>query len=396
MNTVVQCLTHPTGESLILRQDFLAICKNDPAAAALLQRFERWTNERLAKRDDSKTQRLDEEADLWLKLTIPDLQKALLGMFSKSKIISARDKLVEWGFLEKRRPPDKPLSNALQYRLNVKAVQAALDKLAPIPPTSQTPELANAVTKASIPPNGKPAAENDKLSSENQPKPAVAAVEASPPSQNGKPTSVGTQHAAPTAAPLPTTPLIAAPKTNGEIDVFKMFPHLKGKLLIFDLMEGKKPDVLADLPPGTQPLGDSTVDAVWQATLAYLEARVRERKGLGFELYAQGSRACALKYDTLLVAVRNCLVQRLMPPALHQTLKKVLNEIVKEHLEIRFVLPDEARHLLKTAEKSAATRAVQELQRAQHAAPLRPLSVNGVGFSAHGSPFPLPVYGVGG
>jgi len=135
------CLVHPKADLYMIRQEFVEICAGNHAAAALLQRFEFWTNGRLARSDaDGEYNRIKleggaflliEKGDLWFTLTIPDLQKALLELFGKTKIIAARDKLIEWGFLEKRPTPYNHLPNSLQYRLKIEVVQAALCKSYP-------------------------------------------------------------------------------------------------------------------------------------------------------------------------------------------------------------------------------------------------------------------------
>ena len=121
MNTVIK---HPQSLPLvILRHEYLELTGNH-CAAKLLSIFEFWT---------SKLQmvaaRLGKKCRDWIYKTLDALHGELMGEHGINAIRNAIAQLLELGFIDRRHDERMPQNRTYQYRLNVEALQRAVDNL---------------------------------------------------------------------------------------------------------------------------------------------------------------------------------------------------------------------------------------------------------------------------
>lgn len=122
--TRVSCIEHPAREPFaLLRRDYMELVDGNTAAAMLLSVFEHWTNSRLNTAEERG-------GDLWIFRTIEELIAAdLCGAFGRDRVSKALNTLIELGYVERRRNPEKGWDRTWQYLLAIEAVQAAVDGL---------------------------------------------------------------------------------------------------------------------------------------------------------------------------------------------------------------------------------------------------------------------------
>lgn len=133
------CIQHCANMKVaVLHEDYLQITEGDHCAAILLKVFEYYTNAYSAKNAQAEYENAlaveageppTQTADLWIYKSQAELSDAMLGMFGEKRIRQAVAYLEERGFIETRRNPKYKFDAKLQYRLNTKAVQAALNTL---------------------------------------------------------------------------------------------------------------------------------------------------------------------------------------------------------------------------------------------------------------------------
>lgn len=136
--TKTKCITHPPRQSLvIIREDYLAICDGNHCAAAILNIFEYWTDNKLDNCEQAAIENAIAtegnaplvNADLWIYKSIPELKAELLGLFGDSKISAALDVIKDLGILESRNNPKYGWDRTLQYQFNIKVAQALISRL---------------------------------------------------------------------------------------------------------------------------------------------------------------------------------------------------------------------------------------------------------------------------
>jgi hypothetical protein len=126
---------------LQIRQDLIAVCSEAPdprCAGAILGLFEYWTRVKLAHKTQAeidnaiaRKERVEptQDTSLWVYKTEQEMRTETLNLFGPLKLRDNREWLVEKGYLEKRNNPKFRWDRTLQFRLNISAVQLALDSL---------------------------------------------------------------------------------------------------------------------------------------------------------------------------------------------------------------------------------------------------------------------------
>ena len=126
----------PKTKFVILREEFLAIADNNNCAAQLLHLFEFWTNGKIAEQQRIRQyNQVAAKADspllrdegLWLYESIQNIQKGLLDSYSEKTIRNSLKFLESSGFI-KTKPSNIAWDRTKYYLLQIKAVNAALDK----------------------------------------------------------------------------------------------------------------------------------------------------------------------------------------------------------------------------------------------------------------------------
>lgn len=113
-------LVHPPKTPLvILRQDFLAICEQSVAAAAILAHFEYLTNSKISI-----------SSDTWFSKSNRELREDLLGMYSEKTVSAALALLMTNGFIKRRINPVNKTDRTYQYQLQIAVVQQQIDAFA--------------------------------------------------------------------------------------------------------------------------------------------------------------------------------------------------------------------------------------------------------------------------
>jgi hypothetical protein len=100
-------------EKLVLHEDFLAICNNDPCQALLLSVLE---------------ERAKEVGLEFIPLSYSDFRKAIHGIYGRSSIINSLKDLEQKGMIQAQ-PYSDPDICAYEYRLNFTHLQNLLDNL---------------------------------------------------------------------------------------------------------------------------------------------------------------------------------------------------------------------------------------------------------------------------
>jgi hypothetical protein len=120
----VSCIEHPARDPFVLlRQTYMQLVDDDAAAAMLLSAFEQWTNSRLNNAEERG-------GDLWIFRTIDQLiADDLCGAFGRDRVGKGLQRLIDAGYIERRRNPVKGWDRTWQYRLDIVAVQSAVDGL---------------------------------------------------------------------------------------------------------------------------------------------------------------------------------------------------------------------------------------------------------------------------
>lgn len=135
----------PAGARLsLLREEYLAICDGDFAAAKLLNAIERWHLYKLKAREQARASNrvrrqgglsADQDDALWVRMAIESKQPGertwsgeLLGEYSYKPLSRALTLLEEKGYVSRRGNPRQTWDRTPQWLLNVKVVQAAVDE----------------------------------------------------------------------------------------------------------------------------------------------------------------------------------------------------------------------------------------------------------------------------
>ena len=115
-------IVHPARTPIVMmRADYFAICDHNQAAATLLNTFEYWTNKFANNPED----------ECWIFRSRGDLQADTFNLFGLNKIDSAIAFLIEKGFLSRRNNPEKKNDRMMQYKLEIKNVQKAINDTFP-------------------------------------------------------------------------------------------------------------------------------------------------------------------------------------------------------------------------------------------------------------------------
>lgn len=126
----------PGTKFVIRREELLAISDNNDCAAQLLHLFEFWTNGKIAEQQRIRQYNqvaakagnpLLRDEGLWLYESIQNIQKGLLGGYSEKTIRNSLKFLEFEGFI-KTKPSNIAWDRTKYYLLQIKAVNAALDK----------------------------------------------------------------------------------------------------------------------------------------------------------------------------------------------------------------------------------------------------------------------------
>lgn len=121
MNT---CIKHPQSLPLvILRHEYLELTGNH-CAAKLLAIFEFWTSKL-----QSTASKLGKIAREWIYKTLDALHGELMGEHGINSIRKAIAQLIDLGFIDRQHDSRMPHNRTYQYRLNVEALQRAVDNL---------------------------------------------------------------------------------------------------------------------------------------------------------------------------------------------------------------------------------------------------------------------------
>jgi len=121
MNTIIK---HPQSLPLvILRHEYLELTGNH-CAAKLLAIFEFWTSKL-----HSTASKLGKIAREWIYKTLDALHGELMGEHGINSIRKALAQLIDLGFIDRQHDERMPQNRTYQYRLNVEALQRAVDNL---------------------------------------------------------------------------------------------------------------------------------------------------------------------------------------------------------------------------------------------------------------------------
>jgi hypothetical protein len=122
------CVTLRGTKFVPLRPEFVRICDDNPCAALLLAVFDFAT----AARQNEAVEREAHGDDphpmgSWIRASYPYLGLKLGGAFKERAIRSGLDIIIGKGFVMKQANPERKLDRALWYRLNVVAVNRAIE-----------------------------------------------------------------------------------------------------------------------------------------------------------------------------------------------------------------------------------------------------------------------------
>jgi hypothetical protein len=126
------CVQHSKSERLVmLRASYLELCDHDHAAACLLAVFEYWHNVRLAQNEQERVRARDtpdykRAPSQWIHKSYEDLARDLLGLYGRTRVITATQLLVRQNFLVSRSDPKNPNNRTKQYHFRPDNVNAAL------------------------------------------------------------------------------------------------------------------------------------------------------------------------------------------------------------------------------------------------------------------------------
>ena len=113
--TVLPLIERPRGHFLAVRECYVAICRGDVIAAALLDVLCSWTKSRLKaigdpeRRDEERRRvrgggRIGGDCPLWVYRTIAQLEEDMRQLASENPIARARRNLEKWGFIRAEQP----------------------------------------------------------------------------------------------------------------------------------------------------------------------------------------------------------------------------------------------------------------------------------------------------
>ncbi len=126
------CIEHREHERLsICREDYLAICDGNQAAAHLLNAFEFWHNVRLTEVEQERVRSTYQPGyrpnlSMVVYKSYKDLKTDLLGEYSEDKLREGTRLLIEKGFVVTPERTPNPWNRTRAYRFQPEAVQAAL------------------------------------------------------------------------------------------------------------------------------------------------------------------------------------------------------------------------------------------------------------------------------
>lgn len=131
------CLSHPPRARLVMiREEFLAITDGHHCAAALLAVLEYWTNWKLdhIARQVEDFHELGKDTGLierepWIYKNNQSFQDDLMGLFGRNKVLDGLAKLIDVGFVKRRKNPGMGWDRTYQYMLDTEKVQQAIDEL---------------------------------------------------------------------------------------------------------------------------------------------------------------------------------------------------------------------------------------------------------------------------
>lgn len=134
---MTNCIIHPKQYRWVPRRaDYLEITA-DACAAELLAVFEFCVNGRL--REAELQGSAADPDDIWLPLTIRQLQEALLWVHSRNVVRRGLQILEEKQLITRRRNPENPYDQTPQFKFRVSVVQEAIDALWKNPGSDLTP-----------------------------------------------------------------------------------------------------------------------------------------------------------------------------------------------------------------------------------------------------------------
>lgn len=128
--TVVTHYPYPEGiiDFILIRKDYLDLLEDDRCACEALAIFELWTANKLAELKDYNE--IDDE-NLWISKSAIQLRQDLYEGYGINTVNRALGKLVDKGFLNRRKNPNPALifDRTWQYKFNISRVQQALNDL---------------------------------------------------------------------------------------------------------------------------------------------------------------------------------------------------------------------------------------------------------------------------
>jgi hypothetical protein len=125
----------PRAPFRMIRHDYVNICSEAPdavCAALLLDLAEAWTNHVLNENEKESLEDVEIQSDLWFYRSEEKIKADLFNAYGINKLRDNRQWLVEKGLLECRQITRKQGGFTNEYRLNIEALQALINSLAPV------------------------------------------------------------------------------------------------------------------------------------------------------------------------------------------------------------------------------------------------------------------------
>lgn len=129
------CISHEKRATMVIvREDYLQITNGNHCAAALLNYFEHWTNNKLDNEEQKAAEQeiaskggiTLEDTDLWIFASAEKISVDMLDLYSATKIRAALEWLVDVGFIQRRNNPKYGWDRTWQYLLDTEFVQLAI------------------------------------------------------------------------------------------------------------------------------------------------------------------------------------------------------------------------------------------------------------------------------
>lgn len=138
--------------SIVLRSDYLTICKDNHCAAMVLAQMQYWYDVKIAARSQAQLHNAaavregmepTQDEELWVYKKQTEMRDELMGLFGETAISKAYTFLLDAGFLSDRCNPLHKWDKTRQYLFMVDNVQQAIDA---IPNTAETLNRSRKIT----------------------------------------------------------------------------------------------------------------------------------------------------------------------------------------------------------------------------------------------------------